>query len=433
MIYWVLEVAVALCFLSIVMLLAMGGLARTVLACFIVSWVFFYDYTAYHLENMAGRELFAIKLFFEFLLVVAVFLFVSRLRLNKYDVLKFFVLVVIASYAVVLGLSNGYSVRMAYVDFRAIFLPLLVCVALSSIRFFEAVNGRVVVKFGFLILFINGGFSLWDYVVFDGDYEGFWRYQSLLASKAELYVDHNEGQLIYQMVRDGNLRSSGFLVSALIASYLYAFAAIYLMARLLVRRKEYFFSSFIGFVFLNAFIYITHVRAGFLMVAFAFVVFSFYKMFFLQSVKKITVLILPGAAFLLMLFYLSYGRGVGVDHSSLGRLNQYVFFMGNFSPLGYGLGSFPSMFDSFFVYAFLELGVLSMAIFYLMYRLLAWRGAAHPVWHRDLVNVQFAVFMFLATFQHVAGSAYYFLFLFYPLLFRGNLGDDFSRKQGALC
>lgn len=416
MTYLMFEIAIFLSLFSVALLLTLGRRAKTFLACFIVGWIFFYDYINYHLSLKLGFEVISTKLFLEILIIVASLLVVCGVRLRVSDINSICLSLFVVTFVLIVGISNEYSLRMIYVDFRSILLPVLACVILSTTKFFEKINVRVVIGFSLFVLMVNGGLSVWDYMNFDGDYKAYWRYQSLLASKSELYQAYNESQLVYQMVRDENLRSSGFIVSALTASYLYAFAAVSLLWHLLTFKKVSFIGSLFAFLSLLAFIYVTQVRSGFVMVFFGFLMILLYKVVVSDLIKKLYLFIVPGIAFLVMLVYLLHGSGAGIDSSSLGRLDQYQLFITEFVLLGQGLGSFPGMFDSLLVYVFLEAGVVAFLIFYIIFKHLNHGERGRPSKYSDLIYLQMSVFLFLATFQHVAGSAYYFLFIFYLTL-----------------
>ncbi|WP_375057339.1 hypothetical protein [Zobellella sp. DQSA1] len=404
------ELLVIVLFFSISSLLVSARKGKTILACFIVFWAFFYDYISFYLKTALGFDIFSIKLFFEILVMTAFVALLLRRKFEIADAIKILVIISMALFAAMVGFFDSLPVRMIYVDFRAIFLPLVLCSLLLSIKYFDVINIRLVFCFGIFMVMLNGMISVWDYATFSGDYESIWRYQSLLQSKLELYQNYNPGQLVYQVIRGDELRSSGFIVSALTASYIYAFCAIFFLYQLLGMRKEFFVFNVVLFFFMLAFIYVTQVRAGFLMVFFSFFVMFFYKFSHCLNLKKITMFLVPSVTFLLMVFYLMTGEGIGIDSSSLGRLVQYNYLALEFNLVGYGLGSFPGMFDSFFIYTLLEMGMLSFLLLYVIYKMLT---SAVSHYYRDFVYAQFSTFIFLCTFQHVAGSVYYFFFIFY--------------------
>lgn len=429
--FLIIEIIVLFSFLMISMLMREGALNRTVLACFVVSWAFFYDYFNYHAHNYLNQELYSIKLFFEVLVVTAFLIVMIRGKVKRTDATIMMLLGFTVACTFVIGAANDFSLRMIYVDFRSIFLPLLLCLLFAITGFFEDIDSQVVVRWGIFLLLINGALSVWDYLEFDGNYEDLWRYQSLLQSKAALYRDHfNEDQLVYQLVRDGQLRSSGFLVSALTASYLYAFVAIYFLFRITQIRLSSLAVDLLVFLMFLFFIYVTKVRAGYVMVVFALIMFCVYGVLVKKELKYLAVFLFPLCAFLLLSFYLLYGGGFGIDASSLGRIAQYEVLVDRFKIIGSGLGSFPGMFDSLYIYKLLELGVFSLLVFYVLYKTIL--DDIRVARYLDLIYVQFSVFLFLATFQHIAGSAYYFFFIFYLMLFRYGFKEKMFNSENDL-
>lgn len=416
------ELLVVFCFLTVGSLLMQGEGARNLLAVFLIGWSFFYDYISYQLNLLLGIELVSIKFFIELLAAQAFLLILIKGVISKSRLLGIFVLLIVAGAAALIGFSNGHSVKLIYIDFRSIFLPVVLFVLLSSVGFFESVNVRLVMSWGWFILMLNGFVSIWDYIWFTGDYEEYWRYQSLMVSKENVYGERfNASQLVYQLVRDGELRSSGFVVSALTASLLYAFYAIYFLFQFLVLKRNIFWALFF-FLLSMIFIYVTNVRAGFLMVIFSFFMILLQKIFRAEPLRRFSVFIAPLIAFLSIWIYLALGRGYGIDASALGRLDQYQFFFKEFIFLGHGMGSFPKMFDSFFIYAALEVGGVALILPYIIFKLFRSAAADNKFDGSNLYYIQFSVFIFVCMFQHVAGSAYYFLFLFYLMVFgRGAL------------
>lgn len=416
MIPFLLECFFLLLFALLSSFIMLGRRAKNFLACFIVVWAFFYDYIAYRLYVFLGYELISVKLFFEILLLVTMFFIAYRLKFNKSDFLILLLLSLVAFVGGMIGYLEGYSARAIYIDFRSLFLPLVVCLGLAIVNFYENLNLGLIVKCGLLILLFNGFVSAIDYLTFEGDYKSIWSYQSLLMSKRELYANYDDAQLVYQLVRDGQLRSSGFIVSPLNASFLYAFASIFLLWRLFSLKKKGLLLVLFATMLMLFFIYITQVRSGFLMFVFAILMLSFFNFVKDRNLKRVFVVLIPALAFCVMISYLLFGFGAGIDSSTLGRLSQYELFISEVKLLGHGLGSFTKMFDSMFIYTFLELGVLAVVIFYTMFKMLTLRKVLFFSSYSNLVNIYFSVFVFLASFQHVAGSAYYFLFIFYMMM-----------------
>lgn len=369
-------------------LIMFGKRAKNLLACFILVWVFFYDYIVHHLNVFLEYELIVVKLFFEILLLVAFAFIIYRLKFNKSDLMILLLLSCVVLIGGVVGYLEGHSVRMIYIDFRSLFLPLIVFISLSIVKFYDNLNLEMIVKCGLFILILNGCVSAVDYLSFDGDYKSIWRYQSLLMSKQELYANYDE-QLVYQFVRGGQLRSSGFIVSPLNASYLYAFASIYFLWRLCSLQRKGFLKFLFATTLMLFFIYITQVRSGFLMLIFALVMLLFLSFVKDEGLKRASTLLVPMLAFLAIIFYLLIGVGVGIDSSTLGRISQYELFITQMELLGHGLGSYTKMFDSMIIYSFLELGILSLVVFFTMFKMLTLSKIVFYAKYSNLINLFF--------------------------------------------
>ena len=189
------------------------------------------------------------------------------------------------------------------------------------------------------ISLFNGVYSIYEYVTFNGSYENIWRYQSLLSSKMEVNSDYNEAQLAYQMVRDDNLRAAGFLVSALIAAYIYGFIAIHLICNILIFKKSR--RVFLDGMLLVAYIvfsYITQVRTSFLMVGIALL--FIYSLRLVKSGKAKQAVAIGASVSLVTGLFVFLSSNVGVkDASSLGRIDQYNTFFSNLTLLEIGRAS----------------------------------------------------------------------------------------------
>ena len=281
-----------------------------------------------------------------------------------------------------------------------------------------------------ILTLFNGVYSIYEYLTFNGNYENIWRYQSLLNSKMEVNSNYNEAQLAYQMVRDDNLRAAGFLVSALIAAYIYGFIAIHLICNILIfkKSKRVFLDGMLLFAYI-VFSYITQVRTSFLMVIIALL--FIYSLKLVKSGKAKQALAIGASVLLVTGLFAFLSSNVGVkDASSLGRIAQYNTFFSNLTLLGGGLGSYPRSFDSFYIYSILELGVFSLLLYFTLFRMSVSRKKPSLEQKRFGIYtlLQFSLFLFVCSFQHISGSMYYFLIVF--LLSYNHLSSE--RKEVSL-
>lgn len=268
---------------------------------------------------------------------------------------------------------------------------------------------------------LNGVVAVHEYITYTGNYESLWRYQSLLDSKLSINDGYNTGQLIYQIVRDDKLRASGFLVSALIASYIYGFFLVKIVCDIFIlKKKNKIVTNILFFILYLIFSYVTMVRTGILMVGIAIVLIFIFKLIKSDRLRKLSAIAFSLSLVSLLFLYLSSDFDFIKDASSQGRISQYVIFFKDFTPLGHGLGSYPGAFDSFYIYSLLELGFGAIAFIVILISLAISTVASERVESNQLnkrlqlcILVQLVVFLFVCSFQHISGSVYYTLLILY--------------------
>lgn len=376
-----------------------------------ISYVFFYDFLNFHMTEFLGSEVIVFKLGLELntaLLFIKVLISKKRAPEESKKYLLLIGTVILCSAAI--GVTTGSNLKSMYLDFRSLLLPVLFVISLIQSRATQGYDVKFIMGILSVLLVINGIYSLVEFLTYTGEFQSYWRYRSLLKSKLGLNSDYNENQLFYQIVRGDDIRSSGFIVSALAAGYLYGFLAIYYLtaaieATYIPRRIRLFLFSmaFLGFS------YLTQVRTSFMMIGVAIGIIGLMKMIRSSKINAKVAYLVPVAMMLILYVYLTSSISLFKDASSQGRLVQYQTLINSFTVIGKGLGSYPRSFDSYYIYTLLEMGVFAFLIYYLFYQImvdqrLRRRSNLH-------VYTQFAIFLFICSFQHVSGSLYYLSFM----------------------
>ena len=136
----------------------------------------------------------------------------------------------------------------------------------------------------------------------------------------------------------------------------------------------------------------------------------------------IYVLIVPVIIFLVGVLSQSI-----LDASSAGRILQYQYLMSNLSILGEGLGANVGKFDSFYIYSFVDLGLMACALLGLF---ISWfkyfplrKGRYFTLESKGypMLQMSYVIFFPVLAVQHVASSLYYFsIVLFASLICKAN-------------
>lgn len=392
-----------------------------------ISYVFFYDFLNFHLTEFLGNEVLIFKLGLE---LNTGLLFIKALISKKKvpdDGKKYLFLIgTVILLSAAIGAVSGSNPKSMYLDFRSLLLPILFVISLIQSRSTNGYDVKYIMNILSVLLVINGIYSLIEFLTYTGEFQTYWRYRSLLKSKLGLNSEYNENQLFYQIVRGDDIRSSGFIVSALAAGYLYGFLAIYYLtaaieATYIPRRIRLFLFSlaFLGFS------YLTQVRTSFMMIGVAVGIIAMMKMIRSSKINAKLAFVVPIVMMAFLYLYLTSGLSLFKDASSQGRLVQYQTLINSFTVIGKGLGSYPRSFDSYYIYTLLEMGFFAFLIYYLFYKMMV----DQRLYRKSNLHVytQFAIFIFICSFQHVSGSLYYLSFVL--LLTMNDLSKRRSIQQ----
>jgi hypothetical protein len=408
--------------LELLFLVAYAALALTVIGgkgmpaiLALIVYLVVYDYAFLNLEAAVGRSLIAAKTFSEVLLVTATLaVFVVQVRRRAWRRLDFVVMGVLVLLTVTGLLFAGTDVVTALEDYRVLLAPLVLATLLSlsvPLRPLDARNlRRTLLAVGAVTIVI----AAIQYAAFDGDLEGVWRHDFLLALKLEQDPSYPTRLLQYQIVRDGALRASSVFVSAIDFSIFAASIGVLAFVGMVVRRR-WTHGALVALAIVG--VLVSQVRIGFIVLAMgAFLTLAFGTR---SRLVRAAALMTPIAAIAAIFAYIVLGGGLN-DPSTLGRLPQYAFLAQEFTVTGSGFGSYRGRFDSYFIYAGLTLGagalVLGLAIVWLGARLervdrvLAVAGADPE--HRVLARfalVQLLGLTVVFSVHHTVGSVTYFL------------------------
>lgn len=415
--------------------------------------LFFYyfgmDYLNYSLGLSQDLSNYLIKAFPD-VLMISLLLRLFLLELNKKNksnamndegMNKFFISFMIISLAyIIYGIAKGNGLTRSVLDWRDVGVPVLDMFLIVRTRIINFDDGHKIVNFIALLVVLNAVKSIYDYYTFNGMVESSWRYDFLIELNLRNNADYESRMAVYQIVRNGNLRSSGFFVSALEFSFIVAMFFFYYYLKFLNSIKynnaKLFFYSFVSMLICFVGVYVSQVRTAFIIIVFNLI---FYHLFFnrneLISFKPRLTLICATFCSLIM-FAIIYYLGDSADASSYGRLAQYVYLVTAFNPLGVGFGEYKGMFDSFYVYALLTFGI--PALYFIYFFAKRYVSIFKEKIYVDniylpflgLIFTAFPVMLLAMSFQHVATSLYYTVNFLCFFLAEKYLSSD---KTKSIC
>ena len=387
----------------------------------IISYYVFEDYVSFFAGYRIG-EISVWKLFLDILFVL-LFIYLFFIYLTKVNSQRkttkreaaYYSFVLISIALIPVGFFNNGFV-LSVTGWRAIFLPIFLAEGLLLIsRNRNDIKGDMHRLISCIIIFaaINSAASIWQYIYYDGDYTSVWRFDLLLEAK--LASNHNflEHFMQYQIERGGKLRASGFMVSALAASYFCAFGALLTLYKLYAERQKNHVKLFFILIFLLLVggVYVSQVRTSLIiLILFPFINYAVNTVKFKTSaiLTFITVMLI----FVAVLGLVFQG---GLEASALGRIDQYRILFTEVSFLGKGLGSYLSTFDSYYIHVFMVLGVFGILpnLYFLTKVIKVTRVIREDGQNGHLkVSLVLSIIMFLVFFvQHTASSLYYFISL----------------------
>jgi len=284
----------------------------------------------------------------------------DNFRFSKGELIFWLSIAFFSIYGLTLGISNG--IVPVIKSWRSYLFPF---VFFYLIAYFLDVKKDSFFKFiNYLIIFfgtVMAIYSIYSFLIFSGNLNDIWDYKFVLDAKMKAglidarFVD-------YQFLRNGNLRASGFFVSALEYAMFMPIPTLLSFGYFKFNKniKKIFFAIITVINFFG--IYVAQVRAGILLVFMGIIL-----MFLIDKFKPSLRYLLFSQFLLIMVTFLSMIFGDYVhDASALGRILQYVMAFMNFKVIGYGLGSkfVTTMFDSWYISIFMLFGVVGVFFLY---------------------------------------------------------------------
>ncbi|MFG7715848.1 hypothetical protein, partial [Klebsiella pneumoniae] len=394
-------------------------------------FLFFYYFGINYLNYIMGTnqsiENFIIKAYPDVLmlsLVLRLFIMTTRgdnTNNKKKGVDKlFFVCIFVSMIYVIYSMAKDNSISRIILDWRDTVAPVLIMYLMVRTNVINFDDGDRILHFIALMVVGNSIIAIIDYYNFNGIAESSWRYDFLIDLNLKTDSDYESRMVVYQIVRNGNLRSSGLFVSALQYSYIAGMFCFYFYLKLLNSLKWLNFSglalSLISMIICLAGVYVSQVRTAFLIIIFNILFYhlclSYKNNFSFKPKLTMSLAVICSV----VMFYAIYYLGESADASSYGRLAQYAIMISDFNPLGAGLGAYKGLFDSFYVYIILTLGAPSIYFIYFFVKryiyIFSRKNIEIDKKYIPFVGVCFTAFpvmMLAMSFQHVAGSIYYTL------------------------
>lgn len=394
---------------------------------FLFIYYFGINYLNYIMGSSQGVENFLIKAYPDVLMLslmlrlVVVITRGSDGNIRKKGVDKFFfVFVIFSLISVAYSVARGNSISRIILDWRDTAAPVLIMYLMVRTKVINFSDGDRVLHFIALLVVGNSVMAIIDYYSFNGIAESSWRYNFLIDLNLKTDSDYESRMVVYQIVRNGNLRSSGLFVSALQYSYIAGMFCFYYYLKFLNSLRWLNFVglsiSLISMIICLVGVYVSQVRTAFLIIAFNILFYHLclsYKNNFSFKPKLTIFLAAIGS---LGMFYAIYYLGESADASSYGRLAQYAIMITEFEPLGAGLGAYKGLFDSFYVYIILTIGIPALYFIYYFNKkyisIFSVKNIEIDKSYIPFIGVCFTAFpvmMLAMSFQHVAGSIYYTL------------------------
>lgn len=355
------------------------------------------------------------KTFNEFLLLSLLLCFFITKFGYKLAITKDFLIVGSIS---ILTLSLGtvkYGFSSAFSDWRDIFLYLFIVILFRDLNLFHKISRNKIENIFLTLSFLSSVLAIYNYLTFNGDYTSEWRYELLLQAKLNQSEDFLEHFVSYQLMRDGNLRASGFFVSALEFAF---FSATCLILAMIKYKSLNSIKSKIGYISLITVlfigIYCSQVRTAYIIIILYFLINLMMRLmrnrFFLYRVIAISLPFVV-VSFLILFHAL-------LDTSAASRYYQYreVFTSINFI-IPAGLGAFKQQYDSYFLYLIANMGLFGFVVIFYIYKR-AISKSKYEIQQFTSHTILFITVFFVMSMQHVAGTFYYILiltFLYWPI------------------
>lgn len=310
----------------------------------------------------------------------------------------------------VLGFAVGLSSASpgeALVTWRNYFLPFLVPISLYLAGFFGKTSLRSLAWALLILSSFMAMYSLYATLTFNGDPKTVWFYYFFYDKTVEM----NTGShlVVYQFLRDGSLRASGFFISSVDYSMFSGVVVCFAIA------LSFYLSGWqrwlaLGFGLISLLgIQLSHTRIGFVIVLLIVTVAILMRAARMRYAGWLTMV--PVGVLIISLAAVTVSPDL-FDASAAGRPDQYIAAWESFRPFGYGfippVDNGPTYKDSMYLSVIGTFGIgaiLFLGIFAYLQRALLIQLKTSTLPDRDFV-VLMATYFALMSLWYVYGVHY---------------------------
>jgi len=398
---------------------------NTTLLCFILTYVYFYDYIFIQLGYyITGYQLFIIKSLQEYVMLLILFLIFTRMVIlrriiiNKTDLLFFLCIIGPLLINLISSTLSGDSIDSMIRGIRLFYIPILLPYLLFRNGFLQNISFRWIEKCILFLGIITVVYAIYQVYTYNDNLNQLWFYKYYNLEDGTNLVKKSS----YNYLRNAMLRATSIFTSSIILTTSLILPLIISIIKIFFTNSRFKIGYFFIFLFFCFGIYLTNTRIGFLMAIMALAI------LFLKNTKFTFLVMVPiisiGFTFVLLLV------SITSDLSALSRLAQYGTFLQNFKFFGLGLGNENVLikFDSFYISTILMSGLFVLLNYYYYYHLTKKIYNIHMLTSYSNVNktliistlIYSMVLIYAFAFQYMAGSIAVKIFFFLAFLILSN-------------
>ncbi len=310
----------------------------------------------------------------------------------------------------VLGFAVGLTAAPAgevLTTWRNYFLPFLVPISLYLAGFFQKASLSSLAWTLLILSAVMSIYSLYATLTFNGDPRTVWFYYFFYDKSVEM----NTGAhlVVYQFLRDGSLRASGFFISSVDYSMFSGIVVCFAIAlSFYLSGWQRWLALGLGLISLLG-IQLSHTRIGFVIVLLIVIVAILMRIIRMRYMGWLTTV--PAGVLIISLAAVTIFPDL-FDASAAGRPDQYIAAWQSFRPLGYGfilpVDNGPTFKDSMYLSVLGTFGVgaiLFLGIFAYLQRALLSQLKTSTLPNQDFV-VLMATYFALMSLWYVYGVHY---------------------------
>ncbi|WP_336966300.1 hypothetical protein [Sphingobium aquiterrae] len=356
--------------------------------------------------------IFIAKSWREIVVIICIIMILSRsgrdvVRIPNDMIFVTVVIVLLTGLGIASGSSRG-SIMEIFYSWRSYFLPFLVPWGLYVSRSYRDISPVSLYWLFLGLTSLMALYSIYATFTFDGNIKDIWFYQFIFDKKTDGNL--RAVDVAWSLVRDGNLRASGFFISSVDYSMFSGFAAVYAFVGLLYFRPAAFkIPAAIAFFLCLVAVYVSRTRVGLLILAIAFIIgFAYQVLRFRQPM--VYALALAGVV-AVSIFYIATHIG-SFEPSLAGRPIQHVSAVSSFRPEGWGFGPVenngPTYKDSLYLSALGTFGVATPLFIWIFIKIQSNINNRFNELRQGQTEyvVAFASLLSLITFWYVFGFHY---------------------------